>query len=87
MERVAERVRAAREAEGRRRRGKSFTQCRLANEVGLNTVTVYRLERGHTPSLTSIVALAEALDVCLDWLLLGRGRKRPVRRSSKAKKD
>ena len=86
MERVAARVRAAREAEGSKRTSKRLTQANLAYEVGLNAVTVYRIECGKTPSLPSVVALAAALDVSLDWLVLGRGPKRPFRRSSNAKK-
>lgn len=56
------------------RRFRGLTQDELARKAGLKPITVSRSERGAaTASVETSTALADALDVTLDLLLLGRG--------------
>lgn len=66
MDTVGSRLRDA-----RRRRG--WSQQRLADEAGLGHATVERCERGEAmPRLKNLKAIAMALRVRLEWLLVGR---------------
>src|ERR1043165_8084006 len=63
LDRIAERVRQAR---SRRR----LTQAQLAEATGITDETIGRIERAACePSLSSLVAIAGALEVSLDALL------------------
>jgi transcriptional regulator with XRE-family HTH domain len=63
------RLRAAREASG-------LTQEKLAHETNVTTSSVSKYERDEltNPTVESVIALANRLDVSLDWLLRGVGR-------------
>jgi transcriptional regulator with XRE-family HTH domain len=62
----------------KRREFERLSQAGLAAKAGLSPITVYRLETGDIlPSVDSVIALAQVLDVCLDWFVLGRGPIRP----------
>ena len=66
------------------RRGKLLTQEQLAQEAGLNRVTIWQLETGvRNPQLSTIRRLAEALGVTPDQLL--EAPPRPKRHAGKAK--
>jgi transcriptional regulator with XRE-family HTH domain len=45
----------------------------LAVEIGVDESAISRWRKGHPISLPNAVALCRALDVSLDWLLMGRG--------------
>lgn len=60
---IADRIRALRESKG-------WTQEDLANEAGIGTATVSRLERGIIePRVETLRALCDAFDVTADWLI------------------
>ncbi len=64
MQAVGERIRVAREA-------KHLTQQSLAEEVGLSAPHISVIERGvKAPRLDTFVAIANALDVSADELLI-----------------
>jgi transcriptional regulator with XRE-family HTH domain len=66
------------------RRAKLLTQEQLAQEAGLNRVTIWQLETGiRNPQLSTIRRLAEALEVTPEQLL--EAPPRPKRRAGKAK--
>lgn len=48
-------------------------QFSLAADIGVDQSTVSRWGNGGTLSLKNAVKFCEALDISLDWLLLGRG--------------
>ncbi|MCL6563287.1 MAG: helix-turn-helix domain-containing protein [Firmicutes bacterium] len=63
-----EKVFAARLAEARKAQG--LTKRALAARVGLSERAIGRFEQGHMlPSAENLVALAQALDCSVDWLL------------------
>ncbi len=66
------------------RRAKLLTQEQLAQEAGLNRVTIWQLETGiRNPQLSTIRRLADALGVTPELLL--EAPARPRRRTGKAK--
>jgi transcriptional regulator with XRE-family HTH domain len=62
-----ERLQSAMAARGIRK------QIVLATELGVNESAISRWQQGAGLSLEHAVRLCEALDISLDWLLLGRG--------------
>ena len=66
----------------RHRRQAGFSQASLAERSDLSTETISRIERGKfEPSVSSLLSVADALDVTLD-VLVGRQRsdgQRPPR--------
>ena len=56
-----------------RRKELGLTRAQLAERVGLISDTIARFEADEVPSLWSMVHIAEALDVSIDWLC-GKGR-------------
>ncbi|MEN9797714.1 MAG: Helix-turn-helix domain [Pseudomonadota bacterium] len=65
------RIKAARNAAG-------MTQSRLAERAGIEVQSLSRIERGaYEPSLSTAVALAAALGMTLDLLVLGERDERP----------
>lgn len=53
-----------------RREALRMTQEDLAEKIGKNQQDIYRYESGKfKPNLSSLIALAEALEVSLDWLV------------------
>jgi transcriptional regulator with XRE-family HTH domain len=62
-----ERLRLAIEARGVRK------QQALAFQVGVHESAITRWKEDKSISLTNAVTLCDALDISLDWLLLGRG--------------
>jgi transcriptional regulator with XRE-family HTH domain len=68
------------------RRAKLLTQEQLAQEAGLNRVTIWQLETGiRNPQLSTIRRLAEALGVPPEHLM--EAPPRPKRRAEKAKEE
>ncbi len=65
---ICQRLAQARVARGHSCRG-------LSLKAGLAQAVVGRIERGDvtSPDTATLVALAEALDVSLDWLVRGEG--------------
>jgi transcriptional regulator with XRE-family HTH domain len=61
-------------------REKSLTQTQLAELVGIPQGAISSLEAGRTlvPGADKLLAIANALEVSSEWLLLGRGPKRPL---------
>lgn len=56
------------------RKAKGWSQERLAEEAGLSVKAVRSVEvGGHDPTLFSVICLADALGVTLDYLVMGRG--------------
>jgi len=58
------------------REQRGLSRAQLARLAGVDTATVYRIETGRmtSPGLGIIAALARALGVSLDALLLGESR-------------
>jgi transcriptional regulator with XRE-family HTH domain len=56
-----------------RRRDLSLSQDSLAKAAGVNQTTLSRWERGEVPIAESLRAIADTLDVSIDWLLTGEG--------------
>lgn len=46
-----------------------LTQVQLAHKAGLYYLTIYKIEKGHTPSLTTLKKIAKALNVHVKELL------------------
>ncbi|MHB8879551.1 MAG: helix-turn-helix transcriptional regulator [Myxococcaceae bacterium] len=68
----------------RARQQAGLTQAQLAEAAHVTDETVSRLERGaYEPSLSTVVAVAEALNTNVDILVRG-GELRPSRRASPA---
>ena len=58
------------------RRKHGLSQAKLANALGLSASTIAMYEQGRRePSISIIVALADALGVTIDYLLTGRSRQ------------
>lgn len=67
LEGLAERLRLARDRLG-------LTQNEVGIRAGIHAPTVTRYEGGQNlPGAKALVGLARALDVSIDWLLLGEG--------------
>lgn len=55
------------------RRSKGLSQAALAQALGLSTSAIAMYEQGRRePSVSTIIALADALDVTIDYLLTGQ---------------
>ena len=67
MELRGERLRRALAARGVRK------QMSLAAQLGVNESTISRWQRNQGLSVEHAARLCEALDISLDWLVLGRG--------------
>jgi transcriptional regulator with XRE-family HTH domain len=62
----------------RLRRDQAWRQKELASRVGCSLQQVSKLERGcWTPRVSVVVRLAETFNVTVDFLLTGRGPRRP----------
>ena len=58
--------------------GLAVTQPALARAFHLSTTTVWKYINGEMlPSMATAVEIASKLGVCVEWLLTGRGPKRP----------
>jgi transcriptional regulator with XRE-family HTH domain len=68
---VSARLRKAMQA---RRRSKLFA---FSHELGVSPSTVTRWLQGQPISSDNLVRLAEALDISIDWLLMGKGDMSP----------
>ncbi len=60
-----------------------YKQYSLAVDLGVDQSTLSRWSKGGSLTLQHALKLSEALDVSLDWILLGRGcmehhKKRPI---------
>ncbi len=56
----------------------------VARVTGCNSETVRRYLNGGTPSVEFIAAVAAQFHVSADWLLLGRGPRRPTAATSQS---
>lgn len=66
---IADRLRMA-------RFGRGLSQARLAKLSGVNINSIFIYEAGKTiPGMLNLIALADALEVSLDWLCGREGRK------------
>lgn len=60
-------------------RGLPVTQLGIAKKLGMSQGSVGRWKRGPgLPELDVVRDLAKKGDVCIEWLLTGRGPKRPM---------
>ncbi|WP_459676542.1 helix-turn-helix domain-containing protein [Acidisoma sp. 7E03] len=62
-------------------------QIVLASQLGVNESAVSRWQQGAGLSLDHAIKLCEALDISLDWLILGRGSMDQHRRDTLASKN
>jgi transcriptional regulator with XRE-family HTH domain len=69
---VSARLRTAMET---KRRRKLFA---FSHEIGVSPSTVTRWLQGQPISSDNLVRLAEALDISIDWLLMGKGDMSPT---------
>ena len=53
-----------------------MTQKQLADKIGVSTQTISTYEREKIPTLENLVAIAETLNVSVDWLL-GKEQEKP----------
>lgn len=61
-----------------REKGMSGTQAEAAKIAGVRQPSVSEWNQpGHYPTIESAVRLAERLGVCVEWIMTGRGPKRP----------
>ena len=60
-----------------RRKQLKYTQQKLSDLSGVKLRTIQNYENGQSPKSENVVAIAEALECSLDWLLLGRGEPDP----------
>lgn len=71
MNLFGDRVREARKA-------KKMTQYELSELATISQVTVSVIENSHNGTyVDTAIKIAKVLDVSLDWLLLGKGKKCP----------
>lgn len=71
-------IRQVGERIARLRRSKGWKQKELASQVGCSLQQVSKLERGSwMPRMSVIVRLADAFNVTADYLLTGRGPRKP----------
>lgn len=54
------------------------TQKAAGDLIGIKQPSVHKWTRGGQPKLEHCVALAAKLGVCVEWLYLERGQKRPL---------
>lgn len=66
-------------SEAMREAGKDPTQAGVADLLQIKQPSAYKYCHGGYPSLANAIVLAEKLRVCVEWLLTGRGVKRPMR--------
>jgi transcriptional regulator with XRE-family HTH domain len=59
------------------RRERGWSPEKLAAEANVSLPTVRRVERGLYPRVEHLIALADSLDVTLDYLV-GRGLRRDI---------
>lgn len=58
--------------------GLTMTMPALGRTFGVSTTTIWNYLHGEKlPSMDSALDMAGKLNVCVEWLLTGRGRKRP----------
>jgi transcriptional regulator with XRE-family HTH domain len=55
----------------RQRLGLGWTQADLAERASISQMTIYRAETGHAVYAWVLAAIAEALNVSMDWLWRG----------------
>lgn len=61
-----------------REKGMAGTQAEAAKIAGVKQPSVSEWNQpGHYPTIESAVKLAERLGVCVEWIITGRGPKRP----------
>lgn len=67
---IGQRIKRAREARGESQQG-------LAAKLGMSRPHIWRIERGdHLPTVTTLAAVSDALDVDLCWLVAGDAARR-----------
>lgn len=72
---------AARFEQARLAAGAPAPQAKLALLLGVAPTTVWTWRHGRAlPSIEAAVRIAERLDVCVEWLLTGRGPVQPLPR-------
>jgi len=59
-------------------RGHAPTQAAVGNLLSLKQSSIHKWEYGGLPRMRHSVQLAEKLGVTVEWLLTGRGVKRPL---------
>ena len=53
----------------------------VARKLGLAKQSVYEWEKGKLPALGTLITIARSGNVSLDWLVLGKGPKKPAAQS------
>lgn len=67
------------------RKKQKLSQKKLAQKIGVSTVTIQNYENGHYPKGEYLIALSSELGCSLDWLLTGKeNTQQPVPSSSEA---
>ena len=60
------------------RQSKGLSQAKLAKALGLSTSAIAMYEQGRRePSVSVLIALADTLDVTLDYLITGKKPQKP----------
>ncbi len=78
---VAKQLKALTGPKGRLAKLRAFdSQSAFARRLGFSQQNINQWENGVTPSLASLIILAEKRQVNLNWLLLGKG---PMYRSNR----
>lgn len=54
------------------------TQKNAGNLIGVSQPSVHKWKMGGLPEVEHVVSLAAKLDVCVQWLFLEQGPKRPL---------
>lgn len=58
------------------RKKRGLTQAGLAKQAGVSITTVQRAEWGtFEPRVESVMKIANALQVSVDWMLMGKGKE------------